>query len=103
MPYTTDKMKLPRVFDRRVKLTSADKKMITKLHRQGMSQRKIASRIGISRRMVIFICYPERLARAKKLYRLRRLDGRYYNREKHRIAIRNTRRYKHFILTQYSA
>ena len=40
------------------------------------------------------IINPERLARVKQLSVERRKDGRYYNKEKHRLAIKNTRAYK---------
>ncbi|MCR4323039.1 MAG: helix-turn-helix domain-containing protein [Candidatus Azambacteria bacterium] len=101
MPYkfTTNKIKLPREADRRVKLTSDDKARIALLHDQGLSQRAIARAVGCSRRMVVFILYPERLAHAKALYKDRRKDGRYYDRKKNTEATRKHRRHKKEVLS----
>jgi hypothetical protein len=47
-----------------------------------------------SRRTIQYILYPERLAVVKAQFKERRKDGRYYNKDKHREAIKNTRHYK---------
>ncbi len=100
MPYKfeTDKIKMPRQHDRRVKLSDDDKARVSLLHDQELSQRAIARAIGCSRGMVVYILYPERLARAKMLYKERRKDGRYYNKKNNTISQRNHRRYKNIIL-----
>lgn len=94
MPWKSEKIKLPRELDRRVKITKEDKEKVLKLHRAGWSQRAIAKEIGCSRRAVVFIIYPERKELSRKLYAERRLDGRYYNKEKHVQAVMEHRRYK---------
>lgn len=50
---------------------------------------------GVGRKLIIFIIDPERYERAKAQYKERRKDGRYYDRETHRKAIKNYREYKH--------
>ena|SRR3990167_1765285 len=94
MPYKSEKIKLPREFNRTVKYDQNDKNKIHLLHKSGFSQRAIAREIGCSRRYVQFVLYPEKLEHNKELYAKRRADGRYYNKEKHRQAMTKTRRYK---------
>ena len=96
MPYKfdTDKIKLPRESDRRVKLTDDNKAHISLLHEQGLSQRTIAKCVGCSRKMVVFILYPERYEHAKALYKERRKDGRYYDRKKHTQHVSTYRKHK---------
>lgn len=91
-------IKLSRELDRRVKYTEEDKNHVKKLHSDGHSQRAIARQTGISRRYISFILYPERLVKVKEQYKQRRLDGRYYIKEKHREAISNLRKYKRQLL-----
>jgi len=95
MPYKfeTDKRKIPREKDKRVKLTEEEKEEVKRLYGQ-ISQRKLAKMFGVSRRLVIFIGCPEKLRRAKELYKERRKDGRYYHKERHTQQVKKHRRYK---------
>jgi len=95
MPYKfeTDKRKIPREKDNRVKLTEEEREEIKSLYGQ-ISQRKLAKLFGVSRRLVIFIGCPEKLRRAKELYKERRKDGRYYKKERHTKHIKKYRRHK---------
>jgi len=95
MPYKfeTDKRKIPRGKDSRVKLTEEERKEIKSLYGQ-ISQRKLAKLFGVSRRLIIFIGCPEKLRRAKELYKERRKDGRYYKKERHTKHIKKYRRHK---------
>lgn len=95
MPYKfeTDKRKIPREKDKRIKLTNDERKEIKILYGQ-ISQRKLAKMFGVSRRLVIFIGCPEKARRAKELYKERRKDGRYYHREKHREQVKKYRKHK---------
>jgi hypothetical protein len=99
MPYKIEKIKINDPFlDRRIKLIPCQIEMINLLHGQGWSQRKLASRFKVSRRLITFILFPEK---REKNYQKRVLKGgsmQYYNKEKHTIAIRETRQYKHKIL-----
>ena len=80
--------------DRRRKLTNEDRKEIKALHGQGLSMYKLAARFGVSKRLIQFILYPERIkaARGTKTW----LD--YYSKEKRKIYMRNHRAYKKSLL-----
>lgn len=98
MPYffETYKIRLPREKNRRIKFTDEDKSTIRGRHANGMSIRAITKTFEkkISRRMVQLILFPDRAARQKEQFKERRKDGRYYNKEKHRLAVKKTRTYK---------
>jgi hypothetical protein len=95
MPYSHAKMKMPRQYDRRVKYTEADKEKVRRMyHVYHVPKRAIARETGMNRTNVDFILFPEKLARAKAMYKERRKDGRYYDRAKHTKAIREHGRYK---------
>lgn len=100
MPYKVQKkgVLLPRDKDRRVKYTEADKQQVRDLHASGMPQRAIARETGMSRRLVSFVLFPERHEVVKRQYSERRKDGRYYDKDTHREATKNHRRYKHKVL-----
>lgn len=94
MPYKfeTDKLKIPRELDRRVKLPLEKHQEIRELADKGMSQRKIASLYGVSRRLIVFILFPERLEKLKKNKKQYK-----YPKEKHSLWAKNTRNYKKLI------
>ena len=97
MPHFFEKyhLKVSREQDRRVKISDAMRKTIIKrYYADGISQRQIAMSTGVSRRMVSFILFPEKYEKARQQYKERRLDGRYYNKEKNKMAIQKTREYK---------
>lgn len=94
MPYKHIEKKIPRELDRRVKYDTMDREKIKLLHKQGYSQRAIAREIPCSRRYVVFTIYPERLKHAAMLYKERRKDGRYYNKDKWREEMKDHRHYK---------
>jgi|688.fasta_scaffold25578_10 hypothetical protein len=61
MPYKTEKVKFDCPFlDRRTKLLPCQREMMLYWHNEGLSQRKLASMFGVSRRLVIFTCHPEK-------------------------------------------
>lgn len=86
--------KLPRNKNRTVKYTKADKASVVNLFNDGVSIHKIALYTGISRRYVQFILDPEKLKQAKELYKIRRADGRYYDKDKNREAVKKTRKHR---------
>lgn len=96
MPYKfeTEKKKLPRELDRRIKLSEKDKIEIKSLLDSWVSQTKIANDYWVNRTTIYYIKYPERLIWAKEKYSLRRLDWRYYNKEKQTKAASNLRKHK---------
>ena len=90
MPYTSEKIKLPRKYDRRVKLSKEDREEIKELY-GSVSQRKLAKRYNVSRRLIIFIGDPEKYKRNKEL---RKDSTWYYNKEKNKNYMKRHRRYK---------
>lgn len=82
--------------DKRRKLTAEDKARIRELHAQGWAVRAIAREYAgrCSRRLIQFVIFPDRLEAAAEGFRLRRLDGRYYERGRQAKAIREHRRRK---------
>jgi len=97
MPYKidTDKKKLPKKLDRRIKLSETDKEEIIYLiHTTHLSNQSIWDLYSVSRKVIYLIRNPIQATKEKEAYKLRRLDWRYYNKDKQTIAIRNTRRYR---------
>lgn len=100
MPYKfeTDKLKIPKTLDRRIKLTDGQKNIIRELYKTGeYSQRKLANEFGVSRRLIQFIIDPKK---QKENYQKRVERGghkQYYERAKNSESIKNTRKYKQSI------
>lgn len=97
MPYKFEytKQTLPREKDRRLKLTNEDIKEITKLIRETkMSNQAIWDLYWVSRKRIYLIRYPEQAEKEREAYKLRRMDWRYYKKEKHTKAIKDLRHYK---------
>lgn len=81
--------------DRRVKLTDDDRECIREEYATGMfSQRDLAAKYGVSRRLITFILDPDKAERAKQQYLERRKDGRYYDKEKHNEYMKTHRDHK---------
>lgn len=98
MPYAHRHKKIPPDLDCRRKLPENEHKRVRQLYfTEKLSQRAVAKIMGVSRRLIVFILYPERLERQKKLYKERRKDGRYYNKEKRRKQMKKHRYYKQSI------
>jgi len=102
MPYKFQrtKAKIPRELDRRVKITPEDRaNILTMYNFERLAVREIVRRFNnrISRRSIDYICKPEKLEHAKALYKERRKDGRYYDKEKATVYARLHRRYKQSI------
>ena len=96
MPYEFDYKHhtLPKELDRRIKLSDTDKEEINILIKQGLWNSEIAVKYWVHRKSIYLIRNPIQAQKEKERYKLRRLDGRYYNKEKQSMAIRDTRRYK---------
>lgn len=99
MPYKTNTIPFDDPFlDRRTKLIPCQREMIVRLNEEGWSQRQLAARFKVSKRLIQFVLDPEK---QEKNYQKRIEKGgskQYYNKEKHTECIRNHRRYKHEIL-----
>ena len=96
MPYKSEKIKLPREYDRRVKLSDEQREEIKEKYATGLySQRALASEYHVSRRLISFVLDPEKAQRAAELYKERRADGRYKpSKEEWAETVREHRRYK---------
>jgi len=96
MPYKSRKAKIEKTeFDRRIKLTEEDKNTIRKLHKEGVAIRQITRMYKVSRRLIQFTVFPERLERNKENFQARGGWKACYNHKRHVEAMRNTGRYKH--------
>lgn len=101
MPYKfqTDKIPMPREFDKRVKLSEQDKIDIVELYKSGnTSQRKLARQFDVDKRTIQFVLDPK-----KKEENLKRRDERggskiYYDKEKNTESVRKHLRYKRDVL-----
>lgn len=96
MPFKFDKIPInnPK-HDKRVKLTAEDKQNIISDYETGLlSQRGLAEKYGVSRRLIQFTLDPEKEKRNKELFAERQKDGRYYDREKHNEQMKRHRDHK---------
>lgn len=101
MPYKVDtlKIKLWKHLDRRIKLTDQQRDEIRE-NVEWLSMTKLGIKYWVTRHTISNVMYPERYEHRKLEYRERRSDGRYYNKDKHRIAIKKTRKYRHRVLSK---
>lgn len=90
-----DSKRLPKSKDRRVKVPKSEYKNIKRLYKkEGMSYSKIATLYQVSKTLIMFIVKPETKERAVSQFKERRKDGRYYDKERNRLAIKSLRDYK---------
>ena len=99
MPYKFeyDKTPIPRDKDRRVKLTDEQRSEIRELNNT-IGKQKIAKLYGVSKRLVQFICDPEKHKENIKRREERGGSIIYYNKEKNTKAVRKHRIYKNKVL-----
>lgn len=98
MPYKSRKIKIENTkYDARIKI-SPEKRASILAEKGLLSERKTAKKYEVSRKSVSFIWYPEKYEREKALYKIRRLDQRYYIKEKHTEQVRKHRRRKQSLL-----
>jgi len=94
MPYKAEKMTIKdKKFDRRVKLTD-EQKIEIKENKHDLSQRALARMYDVSRRTITFILDPEKLVENKKRRAERGGSKQYYDKEKHRVSMKEHRQYK---------
>lgn len=96
MPYKFEKIPInnPKN-DKRVKLTDENRVNIREEYSSGLiSQRGLAEKYGVSRRLIQFTLSPEKQEIAKKQFAQRQKDGRYYDKDKHTVSVRNHRNHK---------
>jgi hypothetical protein len=96
MPYKSERILIERTdFDRRIKLTEEDRAQIKEIRENtGQSYGSIAKEFGVSKRLIIFICNPDVAEQNRQAHKERRKDGRYYDRDKWRDAMKEHRNYK---------
>ena len=102
MPYKSEKIKLSKEQDRRIKLTDEQREEIKRKYETGLySQRKLAGEYNVSRRLITFILDEEKYERAKEQLKERRADGRYKpTNEEWAETIREHRKYKQNLYLQ---
>jgi hypothetical protein len=94
MPYKSEKIKLSREQDRRVKLTDEQREDIRKLYGTGCySLNGLAKQYNVSKKTVLLIVNEESAEKAKQ-YRKEHWKEWQRKGEEHNKAIKNTRRYK---------
>jgi hypothetical protein len=102
MPFKSGKILIEKTsFDRRVKLTADDKELIRKIRKEeNLSQRELARKFNVSRRLIQYILDPEKLEENKRLREERGGSKQYYDKEKHREYMKDHRRYKQDLYTK---
>ena len=79
--------------DRRIKLTDEDKEAI-KVLRGTVTQTSVAKAYDVSRRTIQFLWYPEQLEQNKLRRAERGGSKQYYDKDKHKLDMREHRAYK---------
>jgi hypothetical protein len=102
MPYKSEKIKLPKELDRRVKLKDKQREEIRNKYATGLySQRTLAKEYNVSRRLITFILDEEKQKRNAELLKERKLDGRYKpTKEEWAKTVREHRKYKQELYLQ---
>lgn len=102
MACKVDKIKLPKQYDQRIKLSDEQRDEIRKKYETGLySTYQLADEYHVSRRLVSFILNPEKYELAKEQYRERRKDGRYTPDKDKRNAIQ--KKHRNYKRTLYDA
>lgn len=97
MPYKSSRIKIEGTqYDRRRKLSEEDKENIRRIRKEdGFSYNRLAKMFGISKRLAMFICCPEKEQIAREQFKERRKDGRYApTREERNEILKEHRHYK---------
>lgn len=100
MPYKSEKIRLPKELDRRVKLTDKQREEIKDLYGTGFySLNELAKRFGVSKKTILLIVNKESAERAKQ-YRKEHWKEFQSTKEEHREAIKKTRQYKQSLMLE---
>ena len=96
MPYKSEKIKLSKEQDRRIKLTDEQREEIKVKYTTGLySQRKLSEEYHVSRRLITFVLDEEKAKKAAEQLKERRADGRYKpTKEEWAETMRKHRKYK---------
>lgn len=94
MPYKSAKIPLGK-YDRRVKISPAQREEVKELRKLGLSYRVIAERYNVSKKLIIMICNPDIAERNRLAFIARKREGRYTpSKEEWAATIREHRAYK---------
>ena len=96
MPYKSEKIKLPKEYDRRIKLTDEQREEIRQKYATGLYfQCALAREYGVSRRLIAFVLDDTKYQKCKEQFKERKADGRYKpDRETWAKTMREYRHYK---------
>lgn len=96
MPYLSSKILIKNTkHDRRIKLKPSDKIRIRVLYKTGeYSQRKLAKKYNVSRRLIQFVLDPKKLEECKARRAESGGSKQYYDKEKWRKSMKEHRQYK---------
>ena len=98
MPYKSEKIKLPKELDRRIKLTDEQRKEIRDLYGTGCySLNGLAKQFNVSKKTILLIVNEESALKAKQ-YRKEHWREFQGTKEEHREAIKKTRKYKQSLM-----
>ena len=94
MPCKVDKIKLLEHLDRRRKLTQEQKQDIYNLYHKvgGFSLNDLAKKYNVCKKTILLIVNKE--SKLKNDINIKNNYKKYYYKEKHNLAIKNTRKYK---------
>jgi len=93
MSAKVDDLRVGKEFDRRRKLTDEEREEL-KQAKGTMSQRAAAEKFGVSRRLVQFIWFPDKVLKHKKALEARGGWKAYYDKDRATLHQRNHRAYK---------
>ena len=95
MPYKSEKIRLPKEYDRRVKLSDEQKKEIREEYSLGKtSHNKLALKYKVSKSLIGVIVNEKRMENMKNYIKIHWKEHQQKG-EEHNEAIKRTRRYKH--------
>ena len=77
MTSLADKHLIPRHLKLNTKYFESDFERVKELYKSGISIRQITKDVGMSRRLVQFTLFPERLVKQRKDFAIRQKEGRY--------------------------
>ena len=100
MPYKSERIPIAGTeYDRSRKLTDEQKETIRKLRKEdALSFRQLATMFGVSKRLVMYVCDPDKYEIAKEQRRQRWKDGRYrQSKAEHAATIRRYRQHKQYV------
>lgn len=96
--------KMPASLDRRRKLSTEYYAEIRKRYAKGESQRQLARAYNVSRRLIVFVLYPERLERQKARKKYQKYSQKYYQTvmkgKKWAETMREHRHYKKRVMSE---